>query len=184
MLELNFDPFPILTTERLVLRQMTNDDAKEIFFLRSDERVMKYIDRAPAESVDDALKFINMINTGLDKNENIYWAISLIDDPKMIGNICIWSIRKEHYRAEIGYALHPAFHGKGIMQEAIQSVLGYGFNTMKLHSVEANVNPENEASIKLLERNGFIREAYFKEDYFYNGKFLDSAIYSLLTPVK
>jgi ribosomal-protein-alanine N-acetyltransferase len=52
---------------------------------------------------------------------------------------------------------------------------------MKLHSIEAHVNPNNIASIKLLEKNGFIREAYFKEDYFYDGKFLDTAVYSLLT---
>ncbi|MGE5859464.1 MAG: GNAT family N-acetyltransferase, partial [Ignavibacteria bacterium] len=58
--------------------------------------------------------------------------------------------------------------------------LNYGFKVMNLHSIEANVNPDNKASIRLLERNNFTREAYFKENYFYNGKFLDSAIYSLL----
>ena len=67
------------------------------------------------------------------------------------------------------------------MQEPITVVLEYGFNVMKLHSVEALVNPNNIASIRLLEKNGFIREAYFKENYFYNGRFLDTAVYSLLT---
>jgi ribosomal-protein-alanine N-acetyltransferase len=66
------------------------------------------------------------------------------------------------------------------MHEALEIVLDYGFGKIKLHSVEANANPENAASIKLLERNGFIREGYFKENYFFNGKFSDSAIYSLL----
>ena len=63
-------------------------------------------------------------------------------------------MKKESYRAELGYALHPDYHGKGIMQETMKEVLDYGFKIMKLHSVEANVNPENAASIKLLERNG------------------------------
>jgi ribosomal-protein-alanine N-acetyltransferase len=62
----------------------------------------------------------------------------------------------------------------------MKPVLDYGFNIMNLHSVEANVNPDNLASIKLLANNGFKREAYFKENYFYNGKFLDTMIYSLL----
>ena len=66
------------------------------------------------------------------------------------------------------------------MQEAFNKVLEFGFNSMNLHSIEANVNPENKASIKLLERNNFIREAYFRENYFFDGKFLDTAIYSLL----
>ena len=63
------------------------------------------------------------------------------------------------------------------------SVLDYGFTTMLLHSVEANVNKDNAASMKLLAKNNFVREAYFKENYFYNGRFLDSVIYSLLAPV-
>ena len=93
-------------------------------------------------------------------------------------------MQKEHYRAEIGYVLHPAQQGKGIMDEAIKAVLQYGFETMKLHSVEANVNPANTNSMKLLEKNGFVKEAYFKENYYYNGKFIDSVIYSLITPKK
>jgi [ribosomal protein S5]-alanine N-acetyltransferase len=93
-------------------------------------------------------------------------------------------MQKEHYRAEIGYALHPEHQGIGLMQEALNAVLDYGFTVMNLHSVEANVNPNNAASINLLQRNGFMREGMFRENYFYNGKFLDSAIYSLLTPVK
>ena len=102
----------------------------------------------------------------------------------LIGTIGFWRITKEHYRAEIGYALHPDFHRKGITQEAMIEVLNYGFEMIRLHSVEANVNPNNEASKKLLEKNKFVQEAYFKENYFSNGQFLDSAIYSLLTPVK
>jgi ribosomal-protein-alanine N-acetyltransferase len=66
------------------------------------------------------------------------------------------------------------------MQEALLKVINYGFKVINLHSIEANVNPGNAASIKLLEKNKFVREAYFKENYFYNGKFLDTVIYSLL----
>ena len=81
-----------------------------------------------------------------------------------------------------GYALHPDQQGKGLMQEAMTAVLEYGFKIMKLHSIEANVNPNNLSSIKLLVRNNFVREAYYKENYFFDGKFYDSAIYSLLRP--
>jgi ribosomal-protein-alanine N-acetyltransferase len=91
---------------------------------------------------------------------------------------------KEHYRGEVGYVLLPEYQGKGIMHEALGAVIAYGFDVMKLHSIEANTNPNNTPSHKLLERHGFVREAYFKENYYYNGKFLDSAIYSLITPHK
>jgi ribosomal-protein-alanine N-acetyltransferase len=180
MLNLIFDPFPSITSNRLLLRKITDRDVNEIFFLRSDEEVMRYIDKAPAESLDDAYDFIKKI-TGLEKNTDaITWAITLKADPKLIGTICLWNIQKEHYRAEVGYNLHPAYWGKGIMNEAILEVINYGFDIMKLHSIEANVNPDNRASIKLLERNNFTREAYYRENYYFNGKFLDTAIYSLL----
>ena len=118
----------------------------------------------------------------LQKNEAITWGIFRKEGSSLLGTIGFWRIQKEHYRAEIGYLLHPTLQGQGLMQEAVKAVLQYGFETMQLHSVEANVNPANAASIKLLERSGFLREAHFKENYFYNGRFLDSLIYSLLAP--
>ena len=113
-------------------------------------------------------------------NDSILWGICLKDTAPVIGTIGYWQIQKEHYRAETGYMLHPDYQGKGIMDEALKAVIKYGFETMQLHSIEANVNPANAASMKLLEKNGFVKEAYFRENYFYNGQFLDSVIYSLL----
>ena len=183
MLNLSFNPFPELLTERLRLRQINNEDANEIFILRSDERVMNFIERPRAKSMDDALQLIQKVNEALTNNDGITWAITLKNDSKLLGTIGYWRIMKEHHRAEIGYLLHPDYQSKGIMQEAFAATIDYGFIIMRLHSVEANVNPDNAASIKLLERNKFAREAYFKENFYYDGKFLDTAIYSLLNQV-
>ena len=162
-------------------RLLPDADAPEILFLRSDDAVMKYIDREKPKSMDEALAFIKLVNANIDKNEAIMWAIALQDNPdKLIGNICFWRIINAHYRSEIGYMLHPHFWNKGIMKEALLAVTDYGFNKMKLHSIEAHINPGNAASGAVLEKIGFIREAYFKEDYFFRGEFIDSAIYSLL----
>lgn len=184
MLEVNFSPFPVLTTDRLVLRKTVMTDAEEIFFLRSDQEVLKYIDRAPAVSLDEAYAFIQLITDNIDNNVGISWAITQKGDDKLIGSIAIWRLDKENYRGEIGYVLHPAWQGKGIMQESIKAVTDYGFREMKLHSIEANINPGNMSSQRVLERTGFVREAYFRENYYYQGQFIDSAIYSLLTPYR
>jgi ribosomal-protein-alanine N-acetyltransferase len=184
MLNINFNPFPLINTERLLLRQVDKTDVNEIFFLRSDEQIMKYLDKAPAKDLDDAYKFIQTISDQEKNNAAVTWAITLKGNPKMVGTICFWNIQKEHYRAELGYLLHPEHWRKGLMQEALTAILEYGFKVIKLHSVEAHVNPNNIPSIELLEKNGFIREAYFKENYFYDGRFLDTAIYSLLTALK
>ena len=177
---LNFSPFPKLSTHRLILRQIETGDVDDLFTLRSDERIMKFINRPVATTLDDAGELITVIMDGLANNSAITWGITRKDDLKLIGTIGFWRIMKEHYRAEIGYLLHPDLQGNGFMQEAMEVVLDYGFRTMKLHSVEANINPGNSASQKLLERNHFVKEAYFKENYFSDGKFLDSIIYSRL----
>ena len=167
MLDVSFQPFPNLVTERLILRPVHPRDVNEVFFFRSDEEMLKYVGRPKIASLDAALQWIEMVTGNLDRNEGITWGITLKDDDTLIGNIGFWHLLKEHYRAETGYVLHPAHQGKGIMDEALKAILHYGFYTMGLHSVEANIDPENKASQKLLERNGFIREAYYKENYFF-----------------
>jgi ribosomal-protein-alanine N-acetyltransferase len=180
MLTVNFSPFPALTTPRLLLREITADDAEGIFMLRSSNEVMKYIDRPRAKTIEDALEFIGKIEMAVQENNGINWAITLKENSAFVGSIGLWRIIKEHYRAEIGYMLIPSFQGKGMMQEAMEAVIAYGFNQLNLHSIEANVNPENLASIRLLEKNKFVLEAHFRENYFFEGKFLDSLIFSLL----
>ncbi len=177
---MNFHPFPMLTTERLILRQLEHADAPEMFIYRSSEEIMKYICRPRAKTEEDALQLIIRINDLIQKTEVLNWGITLKESNKVIGTIGYVNFKKEHYRAEIGYLLSIDYQRKGIMQEAISAVLEYGFNTLKLHSVEAIVAPENEASIALLEKNHFKREGYFREDFYFEGKFLDSVVYSLL----
>ena len=167
-----------------MLRQVTKEDADRFLFLRSDERVMRYIDRDPVKTREDALELIEKITDNLNSNEGITWAICFKHAPQLIGTIGFWKADKANHRAEIGYMLDPEQQGKGIMQEAMKAALDYAFNTMKLHSIEANVNKDNTASMKLLEKNNFVKEAYFRENYYFNGKFLDSVIYSLLTPLR
>ncbi len=183
MLQLNFNPFPGLATKRLLLRRITLEDAEEIFFLRSDEVVMRYIDKDREKTVEEAILHIKRINQNIDENEAILWGMELTNNPgKLIGSICLWKIQPEHFRAEIGYVLHPAHWGKGLMKEAIHAVTAYGFNKIGLHSIEAQINPANAASAGVLESTGFAREAYFRENFFYREKFLDTAVYSLLKP--
>jgi ribosomal-protein-alanine N-acetyltransferase len=176
----DFKKFPVLTTERLILRKLSKKDVNEIFFLRSDERMMTYIGRRKHKLKKESLEFIEMILSQEKKGESITWAITTKDDPALKGTICLWNIRKDHYRAELGYGLHPDLQGKGIMHETVMAVLNYGFNTMHLHSVEAQASPDNKASLRVLDRAGFQKEGYFREDFFFDGKFYDTVVYSLL----
>lgn len=183
MLNPCFIPFPVLTTDRLLLREMTLPDAPCILRLRSNEEVMKYINRPLTRTLEDAQAWIGVVVSTLQKAEGITWCIALKETPsEPVGTIGLWRIEKENYRAEIGYMLEPSLQGKGIMYEAIQKVVDFGFRQMGLHSIEGQLDPRNIASAKVLEKAGFVREAYFKENYYHHGSFADTAVYSLLNP--
>ena len=102
MLQPNFSPFPIITTNRLLLREITEKDANEIFFLRSDTNILTYLDKEPEKSVDETIAFIDRIKKGQLNNDSILWGITHKESDTVIGTICFWRMQKEHYRAEIG----------------------------------------------------------------------------------
>ena len=176
-----FVPFPELKTQRLFLRQVGLSDTPEILFLRSNDQVMQFICREKTKTAEEAAAFLQTIIDMYEKNEALMWAITLEAQPeKLIGTVGYWHMQKEHFRAELGYTLHPDHWKKGIMNESIRAVISYGFGPMQLHSIEARISPENTASANVLEKTGFTKDGYFKEDYYFQGKFKDTAIYSIV----
>lgn len=153
----NFTPFPVLKTERLTLRQLISSDDKEIFALRSNDNVNKYLDRKPSKSIDDARNFIQTINESIQRNDSIYWAITLNGTDKLIGTICLFEFSDDNLKAEIGYELLPDVQGKGIMQEAASKVIDFGIQYIGLNSIEAYTHSENQNSTRLLEKLNFKR---------------------------
>jgi len=179
-MHINFRPFPILQSNRLTLRKITEHDALAVFSLRSNPEAMKYIPRPLALTLQDAVDHIHLLDKELENNAAINWGITKKGDTQMIGMICLLRMQPENFRTEVGYILHPAFHQQGVMSEAIGLVLDYAFNQLQFHAVEAVIDPNNLASEKLLVKTGFRKEAHFKEHFFYEGRFLDTAIYTLL----
>ncbi|MBL7938681.1 MAG: GNAT family N-acetyltransferase [Flavobacteriales bacterium] len=180
VLELDLTPFPELRTERLILRAIAPDDGAALFRIRADKRVMHHIGRPLATTEQDALDLIDRALKDQAGNNAISWAITMKDDPTLIGTIGYYRLKKEHYRGEVGYALHSDHWRKGIMKEALLAVVACGFERLGFHSIEADTDPRNTASNALLRSCGFVREGLFKENFFWNGEFLDSAVYSLL----
>ncbi len=155
MLNRNFTTFPILKTERLTLRQPVLNDEQEIFTLRSDSKINKYLDRQICNTIDDARNFINKVNENIKINNSLYWAITLNDKNRLVGTICLFGFSIENDKCEIGYELLTDFQGQGIMKEAAEKVIDYAFNTIKVQKIEAFLHRENQSSIKLLEKFPF-----------------------------
>lgn len=164
MLQLNFSPFPVLYTERLVLRAATLQDADALSSIRSDARVNQFLDRPKQLSIEEAENRISRIENEIKNAECIEWILQYKEDAHMLGSICYWNIVPEKDKAEIGYEMHSKHFGNGIMQEAIQCIIDYGFNVMQLKTIEAFPLATNSRSIRLLEKNNFVRD-YTIEQY-------------------
>jgi [ribosomal protein S5]-alanine N-acetyltransferase len=160
-----FPPFTKLTTERLFLRKLKLDDAEQVFKIRSDARVSEFVDREPTLSVDKSLQFIKTILRNQKNKQGLMWAITLKDDPKLIGTLVYWHIVSERDEAEIGYEMLPEYFGKGIMQEALKKVIEFGFGTMQLKTILAFTKPQNLRSVNLLRKCGFIETAEAENGY-------------------
>ncbi len=180
MLTINFHPFKNLETDRLFLRRVSKDDVAEIRELRGNPETMKFIPRPLVTNDEEALAHFKMIDDKIETNEGINWAITLKGNPKMIGIIGHYRLQPENHRCEIGYMILPEYNGQGIITEAIKEVLEYGFNDLQMHSIEAVIDPDNFASERVLQKNGFVKEAHILENELWNGKFWDTVIYSLL----
>lgn len=175
-----FNQFPNIETENLVLKSFTMQDADELFSTRSDSRVTKYLDRDKHQTIEESKTMIQRIIQSYKDKAGINWIIREKASNEVVGYIGFRRLIRESVRAEIGYALKPEHWGKGYMSEALARTIEFGFTEFGLHSIMGNVNPQNDSSIRILEKFGFKKEAHFREDYLYNGKFIDSVIYCLL----
>lgn len=179
-----FGKFPVINTHNLTLREIVIGDIEEIFTILSNIDLLKYFGKLPFKDISEAREKIIQTADAFTNKEGIRWGITTSDSDKLIGTAGIWRIDRLHKRGEIGYELLPDHWGKGIMKKALSAIIDFGFKKMNFHSLEANTDPRNIASNKLLESLGFCKEGHIKESFFFNGQFFDTAIYSKLNPLR
>ncbi|MBV8327023.1 GNAT family protein [Chryseobacterium sp.] len=172
--------FPVLETERLILRQLTLQDTQDLFEYFSLDEVMEYYDLAPFKTLEDAQQIIQHFNSEFEKGKGFRWALELKSNGKVIGTCGYHNWYREHFRAEIGYELNPIFWKQSFMKEAILPILTFGFESMRLHRVDAFTDPSNIASEKLLLSISFKEEGVLRDYFFEKGKFVDAKIFGLI----
>jgi len=170
----------ILQTSRLLLRPLRPSDAAAVFALRSDPKVARYAGYIPWTSIESARTMIERDMNWLATGENIRLGIVGPHGDEVIGTCTLFHLDEQCRRADIGYDLCPAFWGHGFINEALTALIQYGFSSMQLNRLEADVDPSNMASIKVLERLGFQREGFMRERWIVNGVKSDTAFYGLL----
>lgn len=155
-----FTPFPILETERLVLRALDETDGPTMFIHRTNAQMNQYLDREKLKTIEEAVAFIRDLQEGLELGNAITWGICRKGETGIIGSACLWNLDAENLTAELGYSLHPDYWGKGYMSEALSAILDFGFVEMAAAIIQAFTLPANLASVKLLERHGFVKTGH------------------------
>ena len=177
-----FEKFPTIETERCRLRQVKDEDSKTLFEILSDHETMKHFGIKLATDPAEVSKSIEMRKKGFTEKRGIGWIIADKQTDQMLGlvNFPFWL--RQFYLSKLSYILHKDFWGKGFMSEVLPYCLNFGFEKMALHRIEAVIDPENIASLKLVEKIGFKRECLMIEQGydFIQQKFNDTYLYCLL----
>jgi [ribosomal protein S5]-alanine N-acetyltransferase len=173
---------PTLLTERLAIRWLEPADAPALYAVLGDPVVMRYWSTPPLASEQDARDFIAGIHKRFAARDLFQWGIACRDDDRVIGTCTLYRVSLEHRRGEIGYALGAAHWGRGYAAEALSALVAFAFDSLDLHRLEADVDPRNERSLRLLEGMGFVREGLLRERYHVNGEVQDTCMLGLLAP--
>lgn len=169
-----------LKGSRVVIRPLTEDDVDALFSIYSDATVTQYMGISLFKDSGDAKAFLADIDAGLQDRTLLEWGVEEIQRHRVIGTCTFSSISWTNQRAEIGFALAPSHWGRGFMAEALPLVIDHAFGPLKLHRLEADVDPRNHRSLKVLERLGFRREGYLQQRHYINNEYQDSVLLGLL----
>lgn len=174
-----FKQFPDIKTNNLLLRRMEHKDIQDVFQMRRDARMHEFTDTKADKTEEETRVYIDKMNKGVDENKWILWAIEEKLSKKVIGIISIWNINKEQKSAELGYGIIPDYQGKGLMKEALLSVVEYGFKVMNLKALEAYTEENNIKSLKLLESSKFVKVKKVDDQGFNSNRVFHMSVYRL-----
>jgi RimJ/RimL family protein N-acetyltransferase len=175
-------PQPALSSARVHLREFRRDDAPALFAVHGDPRVMRYWSFPPWTELAQAQERVEMILAQRAANDAYVWAIAEAGSDRLIGSIAVFSIQPAQARAEIGYSLHADWQGRGLAQESLRLVLSWLLGEAGFVRIEADVDPRNAPSCRLLQRLGFVREGVLRQRWRVAGEVSDTALYGLLKP--
>ena len=174
------DSVPTLEGSRVHLRAIRDTDAAALFEVFSDPDVMRYRDGVRMRALGDADAYVTAVHDYFRRRELFEWAIADGATDRAIGTCTLVHVDERHRRAEIGFAIGRAHWGRGMAREAVARLLAFAFDRLDLHRLEAEVDPRNERSLRLMERLGFQREGLRRERYLDEDGMQDAVAFALL----
>lgn len=170
----------VLSTRRLVLRPFHRDDATALFGIFSDQQVVRFWSAGAWTEIGQAERMIEEAMLAYREGGLSRYAITLRATGELIGICNLRGFFEQNRRCELGYALGSAYWGRGYAGEALEALLGHAFEALGMNRIEADIDPRNDASARLLERLGFRQEGFMPERWIVDGEKADTAFYGLL----
>ncbi len=174
-----FAPFPVLDLQDIVLREITSNDAQDYLDYMSRAEMEGFLtEQNRPQSLEKAKEEVEYWGSLFPTKRSIYWGIALTESNKLIGTAGFNHIAFTHSKAEISYDLSPDFWGKGVMLKSIKAILNFADAGLELVRVQATVITDNQKSINVLERCGFIQEGIMKKYEMVEGEHKDYFMYA------
>lgn len=174
------DGLPTLEGQRLRLRAMTHDDAPALIPIYGDPEVRRLGYAPPMAGLEDARAVVDETLRLAREGTLFHWGLALRADDVVVGHCTLFQIDRKHGRAEVGYSLRRDLWGRGIVSEALGVLIAFAFDTVGLRRLEADVDPRNAGSLRVLEKHGFVREGLLRERWHQEGEIQDAVVFGLL----
>ncbi len=175
------DRLPTLAAPRVALRWLTEADVGALYGIFSNPTVMRYWSTLPMSELAQAKKLVADIHEGFRAQRLFQWGVARLEDDRIIGTCTLFAINESQGRAEVGYALGHEYWGRGYMNEALTTLVGFAFGTLAMRRLEADIDPRNVGSLHAVERLGFRHEGLLRERWQVNGELQDSVVLGLLS---
>jgi len=172
---------PVIETKRLVLRLLEKGDLPALFAVNGDDEVFRYSPRESWKTPADGEAWFARVMAHRESGATMQFVIVLRDGGRPIGTLAVFHFEESVGSAEIGYVLGREHWGKGLMKEALDGFVEFAFAALELKRLEAELDPRNEASVKVLERVGFTNEGRRRRNYFAKGEVTDTGLYGMLS---
>ncbi len=174
-----YQHLPSLETTRLVLRNATRNDVSDVFVYASDAEVTRYLRWGPHQTLSETENYVKQVLADHRTGRDGPWFIEYKQNSKVIGSIHLMGISTQHHKAEVGFALSKDYWNRGLMTEALQTVLEYSFR-VGLNRIEGLCINDNRAAARVMEKLGMKKEGELRQYLFQKGAFWNFCVYSML----
>ncbi|HSW04966.1 GNAT family N-acetyltransferase [Aquabacterium sp.] len=173
--------FPTIETPRLLLREIVADDAPALFAIHGDPDLMRWFGSDPLPDLAAAQGLVTLFaGWRALPNPGVRWGIQIKGSAEIVGSLGLFAWHRAWRKCTLGYELSRAAQGQGYMRESLLACLNWGFANMDLNRIEAQVHPDNAASLKSVQRMGFVEEGRLRQVGYWNGAFHDMLQHALL----